>query len=197
MTPKSFASWLQEKTSNGVVAAFGRMTPPTVGHGLLVKKVLDTAKAKSCDHVIYLSKTQDKKKNPLDVKTKVMWAKRMFPGANILPATDQLRTFIEMVKILNQRYKTLYLVAGSDRVQEYQTLLNKYNGTEYNYDHIEVISAGERDPDADGASGMSATKMREAASTNNLSDFKKGLPEHMQASAAAMMADVRAGMGLS
>lgn len=192
----SFKEYIKESTNNGVVAAFGRMSPPTVGHGLLVKKVIDTAKAKHCDHVIYLSKTQDPKKNPLDVKTKVMWAKKMFPGANIQAADASIQTFIDMVTALNTVYKTLYMVAGSDRVPEYQKLLDKYNGVEYHYDKIEVVSAGERDPDADGAAGMSATKMRDAALNNNLSEFKKGLPQHMSLYAQKMMDDVRKGMKL-
>lgn len=188
--------YIKESKNNGVVAAFGRMSPPTVGHGLLVKKVMETAKQKHCDHVIYLSKSQDTKKNPLDIKTKVMWAKKMFPGANIVGADEHLRTFIEMVAALNTVYKTLYLVAGSDRVPEYQALLDKYNGVDFHYDVLQVISAGERDPDADGAAGMSATKMREAAAQNNLTNFKKGLPSHMQNQSQQMMNDVRKGMGL-
>lgn len=193
----SFKHYLKEATKEkAVVAAFGRMSPPTVGHGLLVKKVLDTAKKQMADHVIYLSKTQDPKKNPLDVNTKVMWAKKMFPGATIMPATDELRTFIDMVKALNKKYTVLYLVAGSDRVPEYQKLLDKYNKLEYNFSKIEVVSAGERDPDADGAAGMSATKMREAASRSDLVSFKKGLPDHMNSSAQKMMDDVRKGMKL-
>jgi hypothetical protein len=101
-----------------------------------------------------------------------------------------------MVKELNHRYKTLYLIAGSDRVEEYQKLLDKYNGVEFKYDKIEVVSAGERDPDADGAAGMSATKMREAAANNSLSEFKKGIPNHIHPQAQKMMDDVRKGMGL-
>ena len=193
---KTFNEYITEATANGVVCAFGRMSPPTIGHGVLVKKVVDEAKKKKCDHVIYLSKTQDKKKNPLDVNTKVEWAKKMFPGVNILPANQQIRTFIEMIVALNAKYKKLYLVAGSDRVPEYEELLHKYNGKEFNFEHIEVISAGERDPDADGASGMSATKMRAAAADNNLSEFKKGLPTHIHKDAQKMMDDVRKGMGL-
>lgn len=191
----SFKSYLNEN-KNICVAAFCRFQPPTIGHSLLVKKVLETAKANHCDHVIYLSKTQDPKKNPLNVVTKVGWAKKMFPGSNIQAANDSIATFIDMVTALNTVYKELYLVAGSDRVPEYQKLLDKYNGTEYHYDKIVVVSAGERDPDADGASGMSATKMRLAASTNNLSEFKKGLPTHIHSSAQRMMDDVRKGMNI-
>ena len=83
---------------NCIVLAFARMSPPTSGHGLLVKKVMDEAVHRGADHVIYLSKTQDKKKNPLPVNRKVYWAKKMFPGANILPADNVIRTFIDAVK---------------------------------------------------------------------------------------------------
>lgn len=190
----SFREYLNEATSKCVVAAFGRMQPPTIGHGLLVKKVMGLAKANKCDHVIYLSKTQDPKKNPLNIRNKVKWAREMFPDANIKGATAEIRNFIEMVKHLNKKYKILYLVAGSDRVPEYQALLDKYNGIEFNYDKIEVVSAGERDPDADGASGMSATKMRNAAEDNDLVAFKKGLPRHMKTRAQAMMDNIRSGM---
>ena len=192
----SFKSYIKESTNNGVVASFGRMSPPTVGHGLLVRKVLDVAKQHNCDHVIYLSKTQDPKKNPLTIDKKLFWAKKMFPGANIKGADDSIQTFIDMVTALNTVYKTLYLVAGSDRVPEYQKLLDKYNGVEYHYDVLQVVSAGERDPDADGAAGMSATKMREAAAANDLSKFKQGLPSHIHSMAQKMMDDVRRGMKL-
>jgi hypothetical protein len=157
--------------------------------------MVDTARSHKCDHVIYLSKTNDPKKNPFDIDTKVKWARKMFPGANIVGASAEIRTFIEMVKALNKKYKVLYLVAGSDRVIEYQKLLEKYNGIEFTYDKIEVVSAGERDPDADGAAGMSATKMRKAASDNDLASFKKGLPKHMMGSAQQMMDELRVGMG--
>lgn len=193
-----FTTYLDEVRNNSsIVCAFGRMQCPTVGHGLLVKKVIDTAKANQCDHVIYLSATQDPKKNPLDVKTKVEWARKMFPGANIKAADEHIRTFIDMVMALNTGYDTLYMVAGSDRVPEYQKLLDKYNGKDFDYKKISVVSAGERDPDADGASGMSATKMRDAATQNNLSTFKKGLPNHMHPFAQRMMDDVRKGMNLT
>ena len=192
----SFSAYLAESKNNGVVAAFGRFSPPTIGHGLLVKKVMDTAKAHNADHVVYLSKTQDKKKNPLDISTKMKWAKKMFPGANITAADEHLRTFIDMAAALNMVYKVLYLVAGSDRVAEYQKLLDKYNGVAYQYDKIVVVSAGERDPDEEGAAGMSASKMRVHAAAGHLSEFKKGLPDHMHNQAQAMMDDVRKGMGI-
>lgn len=193
---KSFFNFLFESKENGVVFAFGRMQPPTIGHGLLVKKVVDLAKQKKCDHLVVLSRTRDKKSNPLRTEDKVKWARKMFPGVHIESAGPTTPTLIDTVKMLNKKYKILYLVAGSDRVPEYKKLLDKYNGTEYHFDKIEVISAGERDPDADGASGMSATKMRVAAKENDLGKFQQGLPPHMRLDAAKMIDDIRKGMGI-
>ena len=192
-----FSTYLAEVSKHDVVASFGRLNPPTTGHALLVKKVLETAKSHHCEHVIYLSASVDPKKNPLPIDKKVMWAKKMFPGTNIKPASDGTKTFIDMVIALNSVFDgTLYLVAGSDRVPEYQKLLDKYNGVEYKYEKIIVVSSGDRDPDADGTSGMSASKMREAAVQNNLSEFKKGLTPNIQSSAQKLMDDVRHGMKL-
>lgn len=189
----SFKTFLNEKTTDAVVAAFGRMAPATIGHGLLVDVLLKTAHQHNADHVIYLSKTKDGKSNPLDVAAKVVWAKKMFPGVNILPATPETNTFLDMVKTLNKKYKNLYVIAGSDRAAEYDTLINKYNGNLYHYDTINVVSAGVRDPDADGASGMSASKMRAAALTDDERAFKLGLPTSMYIHAKAMMLKIKNG----
>lgn len=97
---------------NTIVLAFGRMSPPTVGHELLVRKVTDVAIDRGADHVIYLSKTQDKKKNPLPIARKVFWAKKMFPGANIVGCDNVIRTFIDAIKAQSGKYKTLIVVAG-------------------------------------------------------------------------------------
>lgn len=158
-----------------IVFAFGRFQPPTIGHELLVNKVKGIA-GNAADHVIYASKTEDKKKNPLPVARKLYYLKRMFPGVNFAAANDQQRTFIEVAAALNKKYKHIVMVAGSDRVANYKELLTKYNGKDFNFDSIEVISAGERDPDADDASGMSGTKMREAAKKGDFKLFKTGLP---------------------
>lgn len=180
-----------------VVVAFGRMQPPTAGHALLVEKVIFEAKKRSATHIIYLSATNDVKKNPLDVNKKVYWARKSFPGANILGAGGHIRTFIEVVKEQNGRFDHLVIIAGSDRVGEYKNLLEKYNGKDYKFDTIEVVSAGERDPDADGAAGMSATKLRNAAVANDFTTFRRGVsPALTDADARKMMNDVRTGMGV-
>jgi len=194
---KRYSQFLKELPSKTVVLAFGRFNPPTIGHELLIKAVKKVAKTHNADHSIYASKTTDTKKNPLTVDKKVKYLKLMFPGTNFVAANDQERTFLEAAKHLNKKYKNLIMVAGSDRVQEFTRLLNTYNGKEFKYDTVEVVSAGERDPDADDASGMSASKMRALASKGDYSEFKKGLPSSIRdIDGRRLMNDVRQGMGL-
>jgi phosphopantetheine adenylyltransferase len=194
---KKYSQFLKELPSKTVVFAFGRFNPPTTGHELLVKAVKKLAVQNKAEHAIYASKTQDAKKNPLTVDKKVHYLNLMFPSTHFVAANEQERTFIEAVKNLNKRYKNIIMVAGSDRVPEYEKILTKYNGKDFNYDTIQVISAGERDPDADDASGMSASKMRAVASKGDYSQFKKGLPSSMRdIDGRRLMNDVRHGMGL-
>lgn len=193
----TFKQLLEQKKST-VVMTFGRMNPVTVGHSLLVERVLEEAKRRNADHVIYLSKSQDSKKNPLNVDQKVYYARQSFPGANIKGADDKIRTFIEVAKSLTGKYSNLVMIAGSDRVPEYKRLLDQYNGKDFTFDSIEVVSAGERDPDADGAAGMSATKMRQAAVANDFAKFKQGVPPKMsQTVARKMFDDVRSGLKIN
>lgn len=194
---KSYRHLVESLPSKTVVFAFGRFNPPTTGHQLLIQFVKKLALQNRADHVIYASRTQDAKKNPLNVERKLHYLNLMFPRTNFKGATDQERTFVEAVKALNVRYKSLIMVAGSDRVALYEQILNKYNGTEFHYDSIKVVSAGERDPDADDASGMSASKMRAMAAKGDLVQFKRGLPANVrEIDAKRLMNDVRKGMNL-
>jgi nicotinic acid mononucleotide adenylyltransferase len=194
---KKYSQFLKELPSKTVVFAFGRFNPPTTGHELLVKAVKKLAQQNNASHAIYASKSQDAKKNPLTVDKKVHYLDLMFPGTNFVAANQNERTFIEAAKALNKKYKNIIMVAGSDRISEYQRILNTYNGKEFNFDTVQVISAGERDPDADDASGMSASKMRSVASKGDYSQFKKGLPSTMrEIDGRRLMNDVRHGMGL-
>ena len=194
---KKYSQFLKELPSNTVVFAFGRFNPPTTGHELLVKAVKKLATQNKAAHAIYASKSQDAKKNPLAVEKKVHYLKLMFPGTNFVAANPTERTFIEAAKALNKKYKNLIMVAGSDRIPEYERILNTYNGKEFHFDTVQVISAGERDPDSDDASGMSASKMRAVASKGDYSQFKKGLPSTMrEIDGRRLMNDVRLGMGL-
>jgi nicotinamide mononucleotide adenylyltransferase len=194
---KKLRQVLKELPSRKVVFAFGRFQPPTTGHELLVNIVKKVASAQKADHVIFASRTHDKKSNPLPVDRKVYYLKRMFPKTNFVAANDEVRTFIEAAKMLSGKYKNLVMIAGSDRVPEYKKILEKYNGDVFHFDTVEVVSAGERDPDADSASGMSGTKMRAAAADGDYKKFKTGLPKALtDLDGRRLMNEIRTGMGM-
>lgn len=187
---------LDEAPKNGVaVISFGRMNPVTSGHEVLVNKVINTALKNGGTPLIYLSHSSDPKKNPLSYDQKINFAKKAF-GTKVIQKSNA-RTIIEVAKELQNKYKDLVVVVGSDRVKEFETLLNKYNGKDYTYDSIEVVSAGERDPDADDVTGMSASKMRALAKDGDMESFKKGLPKKLQPQAKVVYDAVRSGMKLS
>lgn len=193
---KKYRQLVKELPSKKVVFAFGRFQPPTTGHELLVNAVKRIAATQKADHIIFASRTQDKKSNPLSVERKVYYLRRMFPGTNFAAANDEIRTFIEAATALSQKYKNLVMIAGSDRVPEYKRLLDRYNGTTFTFDTVEVVSAGERDPDSDSASGMSGTKMREAAKNGDFGSFRRGLPHTMtELDGKRLMNEIRVGMG--
>ena len=193
----------ESKTKKPVVMAFGRMNPPTIGHEKLVNKVKQLAKDYNADHHVIISHTTNKDKNPLDPKTKLRHAKRFFPNTNIEASDKDAPTFLQhAAKLYQQGHDHLIMVAGSDRIPEYEKKLKQYNGTAkgslYNFKKIEVKSAGQRDPDAEGAEGMSASKMREHARNNNFHEFKQGVPSHVpEKHAKELFRDVRRGMGLN
>ena len=198
---KDFKTLLNEVPSKKMVIGFGRFNPPTTGHELLINKVTQYARSKGSPAKIYVTATEDKKKNPLKQERKIYYMKRMF-GQNtpLVPTkSPNQRTIIEVAKYLNEKEKIteLTLIAGSDRIAEYKRLLNQYNGKDYNFDKITVLSSGRRDPDSDMAEGMSATKMRTAASSGKFNDFKRGIPRRMTvADSKRLFNEVRKGMGL-
>jgi hypothetical protein len=150
--------------------------------------------------VLYVSASQDKKKNPLTVKQKVDYLKKIYPrGIQILPAIGSERTFMEILKNrFDKKYTDVYMIAGSDRVAEFKRLIKQYNGKDYNFDTTEVVSAGERDPDATGATGMSASKMREFAARNDFTSFKQGLiTGTKEKDAMKLFKDLKKGMGVN
>ena len=179
--------------SDTVVVSWGRMNPVTSGHEKLALKVASEAKARKAVPAIYLSHSSDPKKNPLSYDDKIKFAQAAF-GKIVVKSSA--KTIIQVAAQLQRQYKNMVLVVGSDRVGEFRTLLNKYNGKDYTFDSIEVISAGERDPDADDVSGMSASKMRALAADNDLNTFKKGLPKRLQSKAQQVLDAVRNGMGI-
>lgn len=180
------------------VFTFGRMNPPTIGHGVLIDKVKEVAKAKNADHTVVLSHTQNGKKNPLSIEQKMKHAQRMFPGTNFVAASKEAPTLLQHAKNFhNQGVTHLTMVAGADRVEEFRHLLGKYNGPdkEFNFKHVDVVSAGERDPDADDVTGMSASKLRGHVEAGNYDEFKKGIPSHVSDKhAKELFNDVKEGM---
>ena len=176
-----------------VVISFGRMNPITVGHEKLVAKVLNVAQSQKADPAIFLSHTTDPKKNPLTYEEKLFFAQKAF-GKVI--KKSPARTIIEVAKQLQNMYKNMTVVVGSDRVKEFETLLNKYNGKDYKFNTINVVSAGERDPDSEGVSGMSASKMRSLAADDDFKAFKQGLPKKLQSTAKKIFDTTRQGMAL-
>ena len=197
---KTLSHFLQEakSTSKSVVMAFGRMNPPTVGHKKLVDKVKELADKYNAHYEVIVSHSQDAKKNPLTQEQKIKHAKRYFPGTNIIGSSKEHPNFIAHAKRLSDaEYEHLIMVAGQDRVKEFHDTLNKYNEKEFHFKKISVVSAGARDPDAEGVEGMSASKMRAYAASNNFNEFRKGVPEHVSDHhAKELFHDVRKGMNL-
>jgi len=180
---------LFEAPQETAVFAFGRLNPPTIGHQKLVEKI----KSLGGDPFLFLSQTQKPKTDPLDFPTKLKFAQKFFPGVTV--GDQSVRTIIQAMQKLEQMgYKHIIYVAGSDRVESFTELLQKYNGKEYNFESIKVANAGARDPDKDGAEGMSASKMREAAATGNFEAFVQGVPDKRLAE--KLYTAVRNGMGV-
>ena len=182
--------------NNTLVFAFGRFNPPTVGHAKLMSKVITEAQSNRANHIVYASASTDTRSNPLDVNTKVKFMKKMFPKNNIKAAGRTERTFMEVLKFYNKMYGKIIMIAGSDRVGEFQKLTDKYNGQEYNYKSIKLVSSGERDPDAEGVAGMSASKMREMAKNNDYRSFKSGVPNLSDSDSKTLFKAVKKGMGI-
>lgn len=166
-----------EKTRGTITVGFGRFNPPTSGHEKLLDTIKDTAAGEP--YVIYPSHSVDPQKNPLDSETKVLFMKKMFPDhSNAIIYDPVVRTIFDALKKADaEGYSSVNIVVGADRQKEFENLANKYNGQLYNFDAINVISAGERDPDAEGVEGMSASKLRALAADGDFESFKKGLPK--------------------
>ena len=200
MSFKSFSQYVTEATKE-VTFTFGRFNPPTTGHEKLLNAVAKVSRGGK--YMIYASQSSDPKKNPLDYKTKVKYMRKMFPrhARSVMLDAGVKNIFDILVKIYDQGFNKVNLVVGSDRVPEFEALIKKYNGVKgrhgfYNFENgVNVISAGERDPDADDVSGMSASKMRAAASANDFASFSKGLPSGFKET-QQLFNDVRKGMGL-
>lgn len=193
--------YLLEEPQNELVVSFGRFNPPTNGHLKLLDKVFSISKGKT--YKIYASQSEDPKKNPLSYKDKIKFMRKMFPkhARNIIFDKDVKTILYVLSKAHDDGFLKITVVVGSDRVKEFDKVINKYNGKKskhgfYDFgDGVSIVSAGERDPDDDGVSGISASKLRFAASENDLITFSKGMPKGFK-DAKGLMNLVRKGMGL-
>jgi len=198
VTDAEIDSLKTEAKGKSIAFAFGRFNPPTIGHEKLINKVKSVP---TNDYKIYLSRSEDPKKNPLSPRDKLSIMKKMFPSHARNIEINRTNMVLDIAtELYNKGYTDITMVAGSDRVREFEGILKKYNGVKsrhglYDFNTINVVSAGERDPDAEGATGMSASKMRAAAAKGDLKSFEKGLPSGVDAE--DIMKQVRKGMRLA
>ena len=164
-----------------ISVTFGRFNPPTVGHEKLLNKVAQQAKSTGGEYRIYPSRSEDPKKNPLDAGTKIGFMKQAYPDhANAIQNNEEMRTIFDVLTTLDgEGYSSVNLVVGGDRVSEFNSLAQKYNGDIYTFDEINVVSAGARDPDGEGVEGMSASKLRKAAAEDDFDSFRKGMSKSL------------------
>lgn len=198
---KSFSQFISEETKE-VVITFGRFNPPTTGHELLIDKVAKAAKGNN--YRIFVSQSQSAKKDPLSYDDKIKFMRKMFPKHGRQIVHDKaVKTILEALSaVYNQGYTAVTVIVGSDRVNQFKALANNYNGVDgkahgfYNFEKgVKIVSAGERDPDSDDVSGMSASKMRAAVQANDFQAFSRGLPVGFKEGQKLFNA-VRKGMGL-
>ncbi len=189
---------LFEAGAKHVTFCFGRMNPPTIGH----KQVLDTMKSQGGDMRIFVSQTQDKKKNPLDYATKIKFIKEMFPEyAGDIVDNAGLNTIGKVASYLHEQgYNSATFVAGSDRLEDMKSLLTQYNGVEgkahgfYDFEVLDFVSSGEREDGAEGVAGVSASGARLAAANNDFTAFKEATGAGELAK--PLFSAVRKGMGI-
>ena len=189
-----------KKNKGTLTVAFGRFNPPHLGHLQLMNTAANSVEGDKDDYIIVPSRSNDPKKNPLDPNTKVDIMKAMFPQhADSILNNTSTRTIFDVLNAANDEgYANVKIVGGADRVKEFTKLANNYNGKLYDFDKVDVISSGERDPDGEGVEGLSASRMRLAASENDFKAFSKGLPKDLDKdSKKQIFTAVRSSMGIN
>jgi len=171
--------FLKEDDRSTAVFAFGRFNPPTIGHQKLIEKVQSMAGQVNGKAYIFLSHKQNNKTDPLSFKDKQSYIQKYYP--DVIVGDQTANTIIKALQVIQAQGRTrIVMVAGSDRVAEFQKLLNQYNGKPdkagnelYKFDYIDVVNAGQRDPDEEGIAGASASKARELANKGQWHEFAK------------------------
>ena len=200
VTDAEIQSIQTEEVNKSFAFTFGRFNPPTIGH----EKLIRTVASQGSDYKIFISRSQDAVKNPLSPSDKLKWMQIIFKNyaSHILVMPTNM--VLELAtKIYGMGYTSITMVVGSDRVGEFKSILNKYNDEKnrhgyYNFKKINIVSAGDRDPDEEGVTGMSASKLRDYAKRGDLKNFKRGVPGNLsEKQKNELFFDVRKGMGLS
>jgi hypothetical protein len=195
--------WLKElfeAKNDSVVFAFGRYNPPTLGHEAVFQTVINTARSKGAEHTIFISATQKPKTDPLSFQYKLNYLKKTYTGVNF-NGDDTIRTIVQSLQeLMNRGYKNVTMVAGSDRANEFKSFLDQYNNKPdkkgnipFQFDSIDVVSSGERDPDGEGVSGISASGARAAAMAGDQVRFMKMVNEKF---GAELYGELRKSMGV-
>jgi len=180
LPPEEVPAEMPVPEAPGVVVVFGRFNPPTIGHQKLLDRAAKEADKRGYELRIYPSRSQDAKKNPLTPQMKISYMRQMFPDyADSIVDDKGAKTIFNVLTGANEEGHTnMIIMVGADRLGEFQGLSHKYNGELYNYDELEVVSAGDRDPDSeDDVTGMSASKLRLAAAEGDFIKFAKGVPD--------------------
>ena len=189
---------MADEQEKHIVFSYGRMNPPTAGHSKVVDKVKSHAEKIGANHAVIVSHSQNSKTDPLHHEHKKEYLRHIHPDVNFEHSTKEHPHFLAQLKKFNQEgHSHATMVVGSDRVKQFKSLAHKYNGKEYNYKKINILSAGHRDPDAEGVAGISGTKMRNHASGNDYKSFKAGLhANHSDEHARKLFKATRQGMNL-
>ena len=189
---------MADEQEKHIVFSYGRMNPPTAGHSKVVDKVKSHAEKIGANHAVIVSHSQNSKTDPLHHEHKKEYLRHIHPDVNFENSTKEHPHFLAQLKKFNQEgHSHATMVVGSDRVKQFKALAHKYNGKEYNYKKIHILSAGQRDPDAEGVAGISGTKMRNHASGNDYKSFKAGLhANHSDEHAKKLFKATRQGMNL-
>ena len=189
---------MADEQEKHIVFSYGRMNPPTAGHSKVIDKVKSHAEKIGANHAVIVSHSQKPKTDPLHHEHKKEYLRHIHPDVNFEHSTKEHPHFLAQLKKFNQEgHSHATMVVGSDRVKDFKSLAHKYNGKEYNYKKINILSAGHREPDAEGVAGISGTKMRNHASGNDYKSFKAGLhANHSDEHARKLFKATRQGMNL-
>jgi FAD synthase len=180
-----------EKHKKKAYFTFGRFQPPTLGHRLMIEGLARAAAAEGADAYVFVSSTQDKKKNPLSVEEKTAWMRKMYadiPVRIINTSKCMCRTLPSILgKLADAKYDRIKMFVGSDRTKGFAEFLPKT---------VEVVAIGDaRNETKNTLAGMSGTKIRAAALANNVEMVKAGTGLD-DSDASLLISQIKKGLGL-